>query len=204
MSKQPMKSREELYNYWRNPEEGNHPDKYIVPVERSRFLHQYIKKYVTDPNASILEPGCNVGRNLNYLYQAGYKDLTGIEISENAVNLLKETYPDLAREAAIYNAPIEDVIATFKTNQFDMVYAMAVLEHIHPDSDWIFAEMARIAKSYIITIEAESSVTERHFPRNYKLVFEPFGFQQIEEETNCIRAGLGQDFIARVFENKCK
>lgn len=194
------KSREELHEYWRNPGDGigNLPSEYIKPIQRSLFLEQMMSRYTTR-HASVLEIGCNVGRNLNYLREAGYTRLSGVEISSNALAMLRQTYPQLAEQATLYNAPIEDVITKWADNQFELVYTMAVLEHIHTDSEWIFAEMARIASRYIITIEDEHGVTERHFPRNYKPIFEALGFRQIYE-SDCIEAGLGPHFAARVFQ----
>lgn len=179
MSDNKPQSLDAIHNYWRDPKGGNLPQAYIEPIERSQYLHEYIKKYA-HLNAKILEPGCNVGRNLQYLLEKGYKNLTGIEISENAVNLLKSTYPKLANTAHIYNSPIEEIVPEFENDEFDVVFTMAVFEHIHYDSNWIFKEIARITKSYLITIESENGVSERHFPRNYHSVFEPFGLKQIE------------------------
>lgn len=126
-----------------------------------------MKRY-SNSNPNILEIGCNVGQNLNYLFSAGFDKLTGIEISEDAVVLMKKSYPRMAKNAKIINKPVEDAIGTFKENEFDIVFTMAVLEHIHPDSDFIFPEMARITNRYLITIEDERWVSWRHFPRNYK------------------------------------
>ncbi|MET3698870.1 methyltransferase family protein [Bacillus oleivorans] len=181
MSNDEQLSLDAVHNYWKDPkEEGNLPEAYIAPIERSQYLHELIKKYA-DLSATLLEPGCNVGRNLNYLLRKGYKNLTGIEISENAVSLLKSTYPELANTAQIHNAPIEEIVTDFKTGGFDVVFTMAVFEHIHYESNWIFKEIARITKSYLITIESEDGVSGRHFPRNYKSLFEPLGLKQIEE-----------------------
>jgi len=53
-------------------------------------------------NGKILEIGCNVGRNLNHLYENGFKQLTGIEISENAINALKRMYPLYIRTQKLF------------------------------------------------------------------------------------------------------
>jgi hypothetical protein len=114
---------------------------------------------------------------------------------------LETTFPQLSANAKLYNAEIEDVMKKFKENEFDLVYTMAVLEHIHPDSEWIFADLARITGSYLITIEDEVNVSWKHVPRNYKQIFEPLGLTQIEEGS-CISAGLGQAFRLRVFRKE--
>jgi SAM-dependent methyltransferase len=153
-------SRNELLQYWRCPNDENVPSFYISPTERSELLLQFIKKY-SNHQVKILEIGCNVGRNLNFLFSAGYKKLAGIEISREAIDLMKKTYPEMAKSIKIYNSPVEDIIKNFKDNDFDLIFTMATLEHIHPDSEFIFPEIVRITKKYLITIEDEKGVSPR-------------------------------------------
>ena len=173
-----MKSRDELHEYWKNPEPKNQPDKYIDHPYRTEYLVGLFEKFV-GMSDSILEIGSNVGRNLNGLWRTGYRDLSGIEINENAVVLMEETYSDMPARVAIGRAEDAIVLCT----SVDVIFSMCVLMHIHPDSEFIFKEMARVANKYIITIEDEVKETWRHCPRNYKEVFEPFGFEQVFEES---------------------
>jgi len=194
------KSRDELYQYWRDPwDDDNIPRDYLEAEPRSSFLLEIIKKYA-HTSAKIMEIGCNVGRNLNYLFQAGFKNLEGIEISEKAVKILRESFPEMAKYARIYNAPVEEIIRDFKNNQFDVLFTMAVFEHIHSDSEWIFPQIARISKKFLITIEDEQGISWRHFPRCYKKVFEPLGMKQVEEIYCKGVEGLPDGFAARIFK----
>jgi len=193
-------TREDVHKYWMEPWDGiNLPQEYAGAKARTQFLVQIVSRHA-DPPARILEVGCNVGRNLNALFEAGYRGLlAGIEISRDAVRLMKETYPAMAAAAQIYNAAVEDVVRGFGDRAFDLVFTMAVLEHIHTSSEWVFPEIARITNRYLVTIEDERGYSWRHFPRNYQRVFEPLGFRQIEQITCKEIEGLGKDFIARVF-----
>jgi len=165
-------------------------------------LVSIVKRYTKSSQTNIIEIGCNVGRNLYYLSQAGYKKLSGIEISSEAVKLMKKSYPRLYRSAKIYNSPVERIIKKLGDSQFDIVFSMAVLQHIHRDSEWIFREMARITKQYIITIEDEHGLTWRHFPRNYKTIFGKLNVVQVEQ-MNCKHIkGLSKNFMARVFKKR--
>jgi len=181
-----MPSLSEIHDFWKDPYQKNSPKNYLKGEEKSKFLAGLID---IPKDSKILEIGCNVGRNLNYLSKAGFTNLTGVEISKKAVELAKIYYPDLK----ILNSSIEDIIKDL--NEFDLVFVMAVLEHIHPDSEWIFPEVARISKM-LITIEDERSMSHRHFPRNYKDIFEP-KLKQIKE-INGIEE-LDKNFIARIF-----
>lgn len=194
------KSRSDLHQYWKEPwDDPNLPQSYLEGEPRSQFLVEIVKRYA-HPNARILEIGCNVGRNLNYLFLAGFKELSGIEISEKAVQLLKQSYPKMAGHASICNKSVEESIRDFEDNEFDVVFTMAVLEHVHEDSEWIFSEIVRITRGFLITIEDERCVSWKHFPRNYKAVFEFEGMKQVEE-INCSKVeGLYSNFFARVFK----
>jgi len=192
-----------ILSYWADPKDaGNSPEAYMGRFPMSQFLFDIVHCYAP-VEAKTLEIGCNVGRNLNYLFQSGYKNLEAIEISDKAVALLKQAYPEMALHTKIYNASIEETIRKLGDRYYDMVFTTAVLEHIHYDSEWIFPEIARITKGYLITIEDEYATTDwRHFPRNYKRVFEALGMRQVKE-IECSEVAYlpsnNKGFSARVF-----
>ena len=194
-------SRNKLHQYWREPrDESNLPQNYLVGREvRSQLLVKMIRRYAS-PNAKILEIGCNVGRNLNYLFEAGFKHLAGIEISQEAVRLLKQAYPEMAHNARIYTAPVEEMIQSIEDREFNVVFTMATFGHIHTESEWIFRETVRIAKDYLITIEAEGGRYWGHYPRNYRQVFESLGMKQVEVIDCSQVEGYSSNHMARVFK----
>lgn len=101
---------------------------------------------------SILEIGCNIGRNLNHLWQVGYKNLRGMEISQYVVKRLRSEYPDLAM-VPVEIGPAELSIQRYGTRSVDVIFTMAVLEHLHPDCKSLFMEIARVARKYVLAIE---------------------------------------------------
>jgi SAM-dependent methyltransferase len=198
--RQRHKSREALLEYWRNPSDaGNAPEQYATKgAARSAFLLSLMQPYTTK-DRRILELGCNVGRNLNALHDAGYGLLCGVEINEHAIAEMAQRYPGLVGAAHIINESIEEAIRPMRDGEFDVIYTMAVLEHLHSDSEWVFREMVRVAGSAVITIEDEASRTPRHFPRRYDAVFEPLGMRQVVARSCNEIDGLGPGFMARVF-----
>lgn len=123
-----------------------------------------------------------------------------MEISGKAVQLLKQSYPEMASHVKIFNGPVEEIIRDFKDNEFDIVFTMAVLQHIHTDSEFVFTEIVRITRDFLAIIEDERCASWKHFPRRYKEIFEPQGMKQIEE-SNCNEIeGLSSNFFARVFK----
>lgn len=195
----PKKSLTEVHDYWLS-QNTDGPNSYVAHMsgeDRSLLLLEKINDYFSQKDIKILEIGCNVGRNLNVLFKDGYRNLTGIEINSNAVRAMKEHYPEMAKTAKIFNSKIEDKIKDFKSQEFDLVFTMAVLMHIHTESEWIFDEMARITNKYLVTIEDESGVATKNFPRNYKEVFEKRGMKEIKsfENLSC----FSKDHKMRIF-----
>jgi SAM-dependent methyltransferase len=190
--------KDDLHAFWRAPDAPNRPEEYVAHTGRSRFLVEFIRPHVgSDP--TILEIGCNVGRNLAHLYDAGYHRLTGIEINGDALRLLAETYPDMAQASTLINAPVEDAIREIPDASIDLVYTMAVLEHIHPDSEWIFDDIVRISRGAVVTVEDEHGTSIRHTPRDYREVFESRGLRQVAHQSIDAEGGFGTAFEARVF-----
>jgi hypothetical protein len=94
---------------------------------------------------------------------------------------MRAVYPDLLPAVTMYNAPVEDVIRGLADDSFGAVFTMAVLEHIHPDSDWIFAEMVRVCRGVIVTIEGREEPDVAPFPLDYRSIFESLGMIQVRE-----------------------
>ena len=196
-------SRTDVHGYWRTPPDRNVPASYLKGSARSTWLVEFAQKHLDGDarNNTLLEIGCNIGRNLEFFHRAGFRNLSAIEINEDAVKLLRGHFPEMGSTAQIHVGPVEEVIKTFGDNQFDVVYTVAVLEHIHTQSEWVFGEMARIARRLVITIEDERHLSDRHFPRNYGKVFTALGLTQLES-VECVKVegmGLRGGFFARVF-----
>jgi len=91
--------------FW-NKAEGDNWNKYKEGIGKSKFFHNLIAFIPLSKHTRILELGCNVGRNLNYLRSKGFTNLTGIELNSEAVkNSLKGF--------KIFNSSIEDYLRNF-------------------------------------------------------------------------------------------
>jgi len=204
LQKKEKLSKEEVLKFWRKPlktsdVDNNHPTHYLKGEQRSSYLVELINQYVRQ-DSKILEIGCNVGRNLNFLFESGFVNLSGIELNEEAVGLMKTAYPDMFKESLIIPLPVEKVIKDIPDNSYELVYTMAVLEHLHYDNDFVLGEIARISKKFIITVEDEKTEwSERHFPRNYRDVFENSIWKQVYEVNCKILRVLDDRFWVRVF-----
>ncbi len=152
--------------------------------------------FVTTKTPSI-PTSCGLFR-ADYLAQAGFKKLAATEISEAAIEQMAQSFPTIRAKVDIRIGPVEEMISTFSVGEFEAIFTMAVLVHIHPRSDWVMLEIARRARKYLVIIEDEKTVSTRHFVRNYKEVFEPYGFRQVEEIWPF--PGLPKSYRCRVFK----
>ncbi len=192
---------ESVQEFWQKAENDSWL-KYSVGQEKSIFLANLMEKIPLKKNNKILELGCNIGRNLSYLQTVGCTNLFGVELNKETVKQSKKFYPNL--RAKIVNSTIEDFARNDFGgefyNRYDLIFTMAVLEHIPKESEWIFQSMATHAK-YIITIEDEKSINKICFPRNYKKIFEGLGMKQIyETHCNNVHPTLTKNFTARIFQ----
>lgn len=191
-----MSEYEDLMRFW---EGGVIPPKYVLGKPRSKMVTGLIYQ-VCPPPAKILEPGCNIGRNLDYFMQLGYEDLTAIEVSKYSLDFGALFYPKVHETAIIHVGMAEEILKTFDDEAFDATLSMAFLMHIPPESEFIMDELARVTKKVLVTSEDEVKSGSRWFRRSYKPIFESLGFT----ETYSIRGdhfpGLNERFFIRRFE----
>ncbi|WP_049986253.1 class I SAM-dependent methyltransferase [Halobellus rufus] len=179
---------------------------YHGPNETSDRLCGILDRFL-DRNAAVLELGCSSGRHLASLYDLGFENLSGIDINDSAFEVMESEYPELAAAGTFYRRPIEDVVVEFDDDEFDAVYSVETLQHIHPESEWVFEELARITSEVLVTVENEgdsgdAAVTDPgvnyvdgEFPlyyRDWNAVFTELGFAEIE-------ASVGQRDTVRTF-----
>ena len=176
-------SRGQCERYWRasgDGSEGNRPQDYAAKDRAIvDFLDGFWRPEVSVQD-SIFEIGFNAGTNLDGLREHGYASLGGVEINDTALEMLRTAYPQLAETANLRLGAAETVLRDLPENSVDVVFTMAVLLHVHPSSVELFADMARVARKYICTIEAESALAAYVFPRNYERVFGRLGCQQVK------------------------
>lgn len=138
-------------------------------------------------DAAVLELGCSAGRHLARLHEAGYRDLTGIDINPAAREVLADAYPDLYADGTFHFDAIETVVAGLETGRFDAVFSVETLQHIHPDHDWVFEEVARVADDILVTVELEGDGVESLvddtvplYRRDWRAVFTDLGFEAVD------------------------
>lgn len=84
-------------------------------------IFPYIEKYLPK-GSKVLESGCGLGRYIRYLHDRGW-DVTGLEINEDAVKVVKKYWPDLKIKVG------DSASSPFKASSFDGIISLGVIEH---------------------------------------------------------------------------
>ncbi|RZH68399.1 class I SAM-dependent methyltransferase [Natrinema altunense] len=167
------------------------------PDKRSEAVRSRLEQFV-DRDAAVLELGCSSGRHLAHLHDHGFEDLHGIDVNDDAFDVMAETYPDLAADGTFYHDTIEAVVGDFADDRFDAVYSVETLQHLHPDAEWVLEELTRITADLLVTVENEGesdqsqsaepdvSYVNDDFPlyhRNWNRVFTELGLREVDAES---------------------
>jgi SAM-dependent methyltransferase len=112
-------------------------------------------------DASVLELGCNIGRHLEHLRDDGFDSLAGVDVNDHAFDVMAETYPALAESGQFHVGTFADVLPEFDDGAFDAVYSVETLQHVPPEGTDVFAEVARVTGSVLVTVENEGGPNDR-------------------------------------------
>ena len=164
---------------------------HIGPNEVTETITSALSHYLHD-DAAVLEVGCGSGRHLAALLDRGFENLTGIDINDDSFEVMADQYPALADTGTFHAGAIEDIVPDFADGEFDAIYSVETLQHIHPDDEWVFEELARVTDDLLVTAENEGNSPDREqdavsyvddeFPlyhRDWKAVFTEIGFAQL-------------------------
>ena len=115
-----------------------------VPEERADYWQKVVERYRPE---NMLEVGCNVGGNLQYI-PLDHHCLFGVDVNKWALTELKKAYPLMnGVYGTIYDLP-------FKNSFFDMVFTCGVLIHVPPKYvKEAMLELIRVSKHYVMIME---------------------------------------------------
>lgn len=190
--------------FWRDPEASNHlhliptckPEFYLTLGNVTRLVVSTIERYCSK-DMSILEIGCGTGRNLVGLKKAGYKNLSGIEISSKAVKVGRSYFPEY-QEIDVTVTPIEEVAEDLP--EYDVIYTQGCLMHLPYELDWVIEVIKQRANFLILTNEGEPRYGIHAWGRNYQEYITRDGrWRQVEMENGNLYPPLPSSTIKRVF-----
>jgi SAM-dependent methyltransferase len=122
--------------------------------------------------ASVLEFGCNVGRNLAAIAAAAPDvRLVGVDVNAEAIRLGRE------RSGLDLRTGDEHALRDFRDGEFDLVFTVSVLDHI-ADVRGVCRELLRCARRHVLCLEVTLPVEGkvlRHYDHNARTVKESTG-----------------------------
>ena len=158
-------------------------------ISKINLNHEFLDSL--DRDIKILEVGSNTGNQLSLLQKMGFKNLWGMEINEQAVNIAQK----ITKNIYFCKGTILDI--PFKDGFFDLVFTSAVLMHVHPENlPKAFSELYRVSGNYIWCYEYFSKDGEQLnyrgetnilWMRDFKRLFlEKYPYLKIIKEKNLI------------------
>lgn len=107
---------------------------YLKDNEYLKIIQKYLK-----PGSRLLEGGCGQGQWVRLFKGLGYA-ITGVDISQSAVEDFKKRYPDFdVRQGDVFHLDFPD-------NTFDGYLSFGVIEHFEDGPGPIIAEAFRVLK----------------------------------------------------------
>ena len=114
-------------NYWQGRTATESGDAMVgVGIERSAELAKFWEAQLegSTADAKILDLACGAGSVLRHAYRLGFNNLTGIDISEDAINAMKAAIPGAIGFVSPVNAmPFDDKSYDLIVSQFGFEYA---------------------------------------------------------------------------------
>lgn len=151
-----------------------------IATDRSKFLAQNVFKPLNI--SSLLEVGCNSGRNLRIAKNeiSGIR-CKGIDVNANAIAYAQKKSPDIEFVFADANnwAEVE--------KSFDAILTMSVIDHIPDEAILSLAKnMVSTSKKIIVCVELWDGSEGRRGPYKYsrdlRKLFEPLGVETLRWE----------------------
>lgn len=129
--------------------EGAIEEKHWWFVGRRRLFRRTINKLTLSRSVQVLDVGTSTGTNLRMLREMGFKDVRGLDRSDEAIRWCAEKGFGKVEKGDVCSMPFDD-------DQFDLILATDIVEHIEDDAQAL-REIRRVLKPdghAIITVPA--------------------------------------------------
>lgn len=160
---------------WRDSGPGHpHDPKLFEKLDQEdAVLTVELMARVPDKASPILDLGCNCGRYLNYLAQAGYINLHGVDVSKSALEYMDQVFPGLKQRIGLSLATFQEYLLTQPDRAFEAVFSRgATVELVHPSFPLV-RHLARVTRSFVLLMIQENG---HSYPRFWEREFLREGF----------------------------
>ncbi|HAM37818.1 MAG: hypothetical protein A2474_04095 [Elusimicrobia bacterium RIFOXYC2_FULL_34_12] len=151
------------------------------------YRAHYLKLLPKNKNSKILDVGCGYGRMLYFLNNEGYRNIYGIDTSQQQVETAIQNGLNYVEHASAFKF-LEN-----KKEQYDTIIMIDVLEHIEK------TEVLELLDKVYFSLKAGGSIILQ-LP-NALTPFNVFLYQDFTHETAYTRASISQLLSTTGFEN---
>lgn len=128
-------------------------------------------------SAKILDLGCNCGRHLHGLWQLGFTDLHGVDLSREAFEDMAGRFPGLPDDVTLTCALFQEFLTAAPSESYEIVYSRGIaIESVHPSFPLV-SEIARIARRFVVLVLVEQA----DHTRFWTYEFTRAGFSKVME-----------------------
>ena len=157
---------------WAEAEMGGHwsPDLYLRqnPTRPAQRVINVIPRSET-----LMELACNSGCDLNFVHQAGFTQVKGVDVSGQALVTFQEVFPEAWASAEISHDLFQRYLLNQPSKSVDTIYSNGcAIELVHPSFP-IVREICRVARGNVI-LELDPYISG--YTRDYVGQFRKRGF----------------------------
>lgn len=149
------------------------PTPFRAMTTGSHMLVDEVLAHAVSPNDRILDLGCNCGRHLAPLAEAGYRRLFGVDVNERAIEVMPDWFPVLRDVVTAKADFFQRYLSNTIDGAFDIVFSRgATVELVHPSYPLV-KELTRVANRHVILLIEENG---HAYPRFWTHEFAREGF----------------------------
>lgn len=122
-------------------------------VGRRKLFAKELKRIGIQADARVLDIGTSTGTNLRMLQELGFRDVTGLDMSEEAIRFCAQKGLGSVQRGDVCSMP-------FEADSFDLLLATDIIEHVE-DDERALAEIARVLRpggNVLVTVPAFESL----------------------------------------------
>jgi SAM-dependent methyltransferase len=162
--------------FWRDVAEGEvmGPQDYIEIDSHSKILVDELLKKCDEENRSFLDLGCNRGRFLRILLDAGMKNIEGVDVCESAINTVMQDDAGFRLNQSIHLMTIQEFLLSKPSFSVDVVYTHGATVELIPSTFPLVREICRVTKDSVILYISDSDYL---YPRFWQYEFSRYNFK---------------------------
>jgi len=102
----------------------------LMQAAKRSYSYNYNAFLPNDKSAKIVDLGCSEGLSLEWLYESGFNNLTGVDSDDFAVGIAKKRFENCNNSVEITCSDLIGFIESLPENSVDMFTMFNVIEHI--------------------------------------------------------------------------